>query len=67
MHRAPNHPVYIQYLREGALLNSAALDGRSASPPKTPDPAGGKFERNPKTGELDRLAARRAALAIRLR
>jgi predicted amidohydrolase YtcJ len=48
---APDHPVYIQYLNDGALLNSAGLaalkiDSRSA------DPAGGKFERNPKTGEL---------------
>jgi predicted amidohydrolase YtcJ len=48
---APDHPVYIQYLNDGALLNSAGLaalkiDSRSA------DPAGAKFERNPKTGEL---------------
>jgi predicted amidohydrolase YtcJ len=47
---APNHPVYIQYLREGALLNGAALAavGISAS---TADPAGGRFERDPKTGD----------------
>jgi predicted amidohydrolase YtcJ len=48
---APDHAVYIQYLNDGALLNSAGLaalkiDSRSA------DPSGGKFERNPKTGEL---------------
>jgi predicted amidohydrolase YtcJ len=48
---APNHPVYIQYLREGALLNSAALTAAGISP-GTPDPVGGRFERNPKTGEL---------------
>ncbi len=48
---APNHPVYIQYLREGALLNSAALTAAGISA-GTPDPVGGKFERNPKTGEL---------------
>ena len=48
---APNHPVYIQYLREGALLNTAALTAIGISS-GTPDPAGGKFERNPKTGEL---------------
>ena len=48
---APNHPVYIQYLRDGALLNSAALTAAGISP-GTPDPAGGRFERNPKTGEL---------------
>jgi predicted amidohydrolase YtcJ len=48
---APNHPVYIQYLYEGALLNSAALNAVGITL-GTPDPAGGKFERNPNTGEL---------------
>lgn len=49
--RAPNHPVYIQYLRDGALLNSAALAAVGISS-GTPDPIGGTFERNPRTGEL---------------
>ena len=48
---APNHPVYIQYLREGALLNSAALRTAGIQPGST-DPPGGKFERNPSTGEF---------------
>ncbi|HSQ12098.1 MAG TPA: amidohydrolase family protein, partial [Candidatus Deferrimicrobium sp.] len=48
---APNHPVYIQYLRQGALLNSAALAALGITS-KTVDPAGGKFERNPNTGVL---------------
>ncbi len=48
---APNHPVYIQYLRQGALLNRTALTAVGIAP-GTPDPAGGKFERNPNTGEL---------------
>jgi len=48
---APKHPVYIQYLRQGALLNSAALAAVGITP-RTPDPSGGKFERNPNTGEL---------------
>jgi predicted amidohydrolase YtcJ len=48
---APNHPIYIQYLSEGALMNSAALAALGISP-RTPDPAGGKFERNPQSGEL---------------
>lgn len=48
---APNHPVYIQYLREGALLNSAALAAVGISS-GTPDPIGGKFERHSRTGEL---------------
>jgi predicted amidohydrolase YtcJ len=48
---APNHPVYIHYLDQGALLNSAALNAVGITP-KTPDPAGGKFERTPNTGEL---------------
>lgn len=47
---APNHPVYIQYLRQGALLNSAALRAVGINS-ATPDPAGGKFEREPSTGE----------------
>ena len=48
---APNHPVYIQYLRHGALLNRAALAAVGIAS-GTPDPPGGKFERNPSTGEL---------------
>lgn len=48
---APNHPVYVQYLREAALLNSAGLKTLGMTP-ATPDPAGGRLERNPKTGEL---------------
>ncbi|MGZ8497965.1 MAG: amidohydrolase [Candidatus Binatia bacterium] len=48
---APKHPVYIQYLRQGALLNSAALAALGITS-KTGDPAGGKFERNPYTGVL---------------
>src|ERR1044071_2698389 len=48
---APDHPVYVQYLREGALLNSAALRAAGIQS-ATPDPPRGKFERDPKTGEL---------------
>jgi predicted amidohydrolase YtcJ len=48
---APDHPVYIQYLDEGALVNSAALAALGITA-RTADPAGGKFERNPQTGEL---------------
>jgi predicted amidohydrolase YtcJ len=48
---APDHPVYIQYLREGALLNSAALRAAGIQP-GTADPPGGKFDRDPATGEL---------------
>ena len=48
---APKHPVYVQYLRQAAVLNSAGLvaagiDGKAA------DPQGGKFERDPSSGEL---------------
>src|SRR4030095_5836597 len=48
---APKHPVYVQYLRQAAVLNSAGLvaagiDGKAA------DPKGGKFERDPSSGEL---------------
>ena len=48
---APKHPVYIQYLRQGALLNSAAL-AEAGITDQAPDPVGGKFERNPSTGEF---------------
>src|ERR1044072_4028306 len=48
---APDHPVYVQYLREGALLNSAALRAAGIQS-ATADPPGGKFELDPKTGEL---------------
>jgi hypothetical protein len=48
---APNHPVYVQYLDEGALLNSAALKALGLSP-RSVDPAGGKLQRDPNTGEL---------------
>ncbi len=47
---APKHPVYVQYLRQGALLNTAALAAVGISR-GTPDPAGGHFERDPRTGE----------------
>jgi len=48
---APNHPVYVQYLRQGALLNSAALKALAISN-QTAEPRGGKFERDPRSGEL---------------
>jgi predicted amidohydrolase YtcJ len=50
-HVAPQHPVYIQYLRQGALLNSAALKAAGISA-ASPDPPGGRFDRHPGTGEL---------------
>jgi predicted amidohydrolase YtcJ len=42
---APNHPVYLQYLARGALLNSAALQAAGIAD-KSVDPAGGRFERD---------------------
>jgi predicted amidohydrolase YtcJ len=48
---APDHPVYVQYLNEGALLNSAGLRTLKIAS-ASPDPAGGRFERHPKTGEM---------------
>jgi predicted amidohydrolase YtcJ len=47
---APKHPVYVQYLRQGALLNTAALAALGINR-RTPDPPGGRFEREPGTGE----------------
>lgn len=48
---APNHPIYVQYLRLGALLNTAALAAAGITA-KTSAPPGGRIERNPATGEL---------------
>lgn len=48
---APNHPVYVQYLRQGALLNSAALAALGITR-QTADPAGGRIDRSPANGEL---------------
>jgi hypothetical protein len=48
---APRHPVYIQILEQAALVNSAALQALEIAR-GTPDPKGGKFERDAKTGEL---------------
>lgn len=47
---APKHPVYVQYLRQGALLNGAALAAVGINR-NTPDPPGGHFEHDPMTGE----------------
>lgn len=47
---APKHPVYVQYLRQAAVLNSAALAVVGISR-QTLDPSGGKFERDPNTGD----------------
>jgi predicted amidohydrolase YtcJ len=48
---APNHPVYVQYLRQAAVLNSAGLTAAGIDR-KAADPQGGKFERDPSNGEL---------------
>jgi len=48
---APKHPVYVQYLRQAAVLNSAGLAAARIDS-KTADPQGGKFERDPSSGEL---------------
>jgi predicted amidohydrolase YtcJ len=47
---APNHPVYLQYLDDDALLNNAGLRTVGITG-KTAEPKGGKFERNA-SGEL---------------
>ena len=48
---APKHPVYIQYLRQAAVLNSAGLTAAGIDS-KAADPQGGNVERNPSSGEL---------------
>jgi predicted amidohydrolase YtcJ len=47
---APKHPVYIQYLRQAAVLNSAGLAAVGIDR-KAADPQGGRFERDPSSGE----------------
>jgi predicted amidohydrolase YtcJ len=47
---APKHPVYVQYLRQAAVLNSAGLAAAGIDR-KAADPPGGKFERDPSSGE----------------
>src|SRR4030095_15216976 len=47
---APKHPVYIQYLRQAAVLNSAGLAAVGIDR-KAADPEGGRFERDPSSGE----------------
>jgi predicted amidohydrolase YtcJ len=48
---APKHPVYVQYLRQAAVLNSAGLAAAGIDS-KAADPQGGKFERDPSSREL---------------
>ncbi|HEX4788437.1 MAG TPA: amidohydrolase [Actinospica sp.] len=47
---APDHPVYVQALYEIAVLNSAALRAAGIDA-TTPDPPGGRIERDPATGQ----------------
>ena len=47
---APKHPVYVQYLRQAAVLNSAGLAAVGIDR-KAADPQGGRFERDPASGE----------------
>ena len=42
---APKHPVYLQYLRQGALLNSAGLAAAGITD-KTPPPSAGRFDKD---------------------
>lgn len=48
---APDHPVYVQALYEVAILNSSALRAAGIDA-TTPDPPGGRLERDPATGQL---------------
>jgi predicted amidohydrolase YtcJ len=48
---APKHPVYIQYLRQAAVLNSAGLAAAGIDR-QTANPRGGRFERDPSNAEL---------------
>lgn len=61
---APDHPVYIQH-RGGhtAYANSLAFKLAGVDE-KTPDPAGGKFDRDPATGQLAGRVAEKATEAF---
>ena len=59
---APKNPVYVQYLRQGALLNAAALAAVGVGR-HTADPSGGRYERDPRTGEATGLVQGAAAWA----
>src|ERR1043166_1844809 len=48
---APKNPVFVLYLRQAAVLNAAALSAVGINR-QSQSPAGGTFERDPKTGEL---------------
>jgi predicted amidohydrolase YtcJ len=58
---APNNPVYLpRGTRFFAVANSRALD-LAGIDERTPDPDGGRFERDPRTGELTGLLLQPAA------
>ena len=48
---APKHPVYVQYLRQAAVLNSAGLAAVGIDA-KAANPQGRRFARDPSSGEL---------------
>ena len=47
---APKHPVYVQYLRQAAILNSAGLAAVGIGR-QTANPPGGIIQRDPSSGE----------------
>ena len=59
-----DHPIFVEH-RGGhtAYLNSAAYQ-KAGVTEKTPDPAGGRFDRDPATGRLSGRAAEKAKTAI---
>jgi len=61
---APDHPVYLpRGTRFFAVCNSLALN-RAAIDEHTPEPEGGRFERDPDSGELTGLLLQRPAFSL---
>ena len=60
---APENPVYVARGGHTVVVNSAALKLAGVTK-ETPDPQGGEFKRDPKTGELTGLVFERPAHAL---
>ena len=58
---APQHPVYISHRGGHTGYVNALAYSRARITEKTPDPPGGRFDRDPKTGKLNGRISERAA------
>jgi predicted amidohydrolase YtcJ len=58
---APEHPVYISHRGGHTAYVNALAYSRAGINESTPDPAGGRFDRDPKTGKLNGRISERAS------